>query len=43
MCTRPQCLPGNGPLANMPEFAKAFGCQPGDSMVRLDSVRVTIW
>jgi len=27
----------------MPEFAKAFGCQPGDSMVRPDSVRVTIW
>ncbi|MEP7067446.1 MAG: M13 family metallopeptidase, partial [Gemmatimonadota bacterium] len=24
----------NGPLANMPEFAKAFGCKSGDVMVR---------
>ncbi|MEO8227250.1 MAG: M13-type metalloendopeptidase [Gemmatimonadota bacterium] len=33
----------NGPLPNMPEFAKAFGCQPGDPMVRTDSVRAQIW
>jgi putative endopeptidase len=33
----------NGPLANMPEFARAFGCRPGDRMVRPDSLRVHIW
>ncbi|MBV9107949.1 MAG: M13 family metallopeptidase, partial [Gemmatimonadetes bacterium] len=33
----------NGPLSNMPEFAQAFHCQPGDPMVRPDSVRVQIW
>jgi putative endopeptidase len=33
----------NGPLSNMPEFAKAFGCKPGDSMVRPDSIRARIW
>jgi putative endopeptidase len=25
---------GNGPLSNMAEFAKAFGCKKGDAMVR---------
>jgi putative endopeptidase len=33
----------NGPLSNMPEFAKAFGCKPGDPMVRPDSIRARIW
>jgi putative endopeptidase len=33
----------NGPLSNMPEFALAFGCKPGDPMVRPDSVRATLW
>ncbi|HEX8907522.1 MAG TPA: M13 family metallopeptidase [Longimicrobiaceae bacterium] len=33
----------NGPLSNMPEFAQAWGCQPGDAMVRADSLRVRIW
>jgi Predicted metalloendopeptidase len=33
----------NGPLSNMPEFAAAFGCKPGDAMVRPDSVRPVIW
>ena len=33
----------NGPLSNMPEFAKAFGCKPGDAMVRADSIRAQIW
>jgi len=35
--TNPHPLPqfrGNGPLSNMAEFAKAFGCQSGDAMVR---------
>ena len=33
----------NGPLANMPQFAKTFGCKPGDPMVRGDSLRANIW
>ena len=33
----------NGPLSNMPEFAKAFGCKEGDPMVRPQSVRARIW
>ena len=33
----------NGPLSNMPEFAKAFGCKPGDPMVRPEGERVEIW
>jgi putative endopeptidase len=35
--TNPHPLPqfrGNGPLSNMAEFAKAFGCKKGDAMVR---------
>lgn len=27
----------NGPLSNMPQFAKAFGCKAGDPMVRKDA------
>ena len=33
----------NGPLVNMPEFARAFGCQRGDAMVAAESVRVSVW
>lgn len=33
----------NGPVSNMPEFAKAFGCRPGDPMVRGDATRASIW
>jgi putative endopeptidase len=33
----------NGPLSNMPEFAKAFGCKSGETMVRADSLRPQIW
>ena len=32
-----------GPLANMPEFAAAFGCEEGDAMVRPAGVRAEIW
>ena len=33
----------NGPLSDLPEFAKAFGCKGGDAMVRPDSIRAEIW
>lgn len=33
----------NGTLANMPEFAAAFGCQPGKSLLRPASLIVRIW
>ncbi len=33
----------NGPLSNMPEFAKAFGCKEGDPMVRSAALRAQIW
>jgi putative endopeptidase len=33
----------NGPLSNMPEFAKAFGCKEGDPMVRSQDMRARIW
>ena len=32
-----------GPLANIPEFYKAFDIKPGDRMWRADSLRVKIW
>ena len=33
----------NGPLSNMTEFRKAFACNPGDAMLRPDSVQPHIW
>ena len=33
----------NGPLSNMPAFAQAFGCKPGDPMVRPAEVVAHIW
>jgi putative endopeptidase len=33
----------NGPLSNMPDFAKAFSCKAGDAMVRPDKDRCQIW
>ena len=33
----------NGPLSDMPEFRKTWGCKEGDAMVRPDSLRVRIW
>ncbi|HEX2250482.1 MAG TPA: M13 family metallopeptidase [Gemmatimonadales bacterium] len=32
-----------GPLSNMPAFAEAFGCKPGDPMVRPEDQRAQIW
>jgi len=33
----------NGPLSNMPQFAQAFGCKPGDPMVRAPETVPQIW
>jgi putative endopeptidase len=33
----------NGPLANLPEFAEAFGCKEGDPMVRPAAERCEVW
>jgi putative endopeptidase len=41
--TNPHPLPrfrGNGPLSNMAEFAKAFGCKKGDAMVRENACKI---
>ncbi|HXN99241.1 MAG TPA: M13 family metallopeptidase [Candidatus Acidoferrales bacterium] len=32
-----------GPLSNLPEFCKAFGCKIGDAMVRAAEVRCSVW
>jgi endothelin-converting enzyme/putative endopeptidase len=32
-----------GPLSNMPEFEKAFGCKEGDAMVRPELERCAVW
>ena len=32
-----------GPLMNVPEFARAFGCQPGDPMVIAAEKRTDVW
>lgn len=32
-----------GPVANLPEFAAAFSCKPGDALVRDAAQRVVIW
>jgi putative endopeptidase len=32
-----------GPLSNIPAFAAAFGCKPGDPMVRPERERAQIW
>jgi predicted metalloendopeptidase len=44
--TNPHPLPRfrvNGPLSNMPAFAQAFHCKPGDAMVRPANERCQIW
>lgn len=33
----------NGPLSNLPQFAKAFHCRDGDAMVRPEKDRCLIW
>jgi len=33
----------NGPLSNMPQFAEAFSCKAGDTMVRAEKDRCQIW
>jgi putative endopeptidase len=33
----------NGPLSNMPEFAKAFGCKQNEPMARTETARCQIW
>lgn len=33
----------NGPLSNMPQFAEAFNCKLGDSMVRPPEQRCQVW
>ncbi|WP_276499216.1 M13 family metallopeptidase [Pontibacter litorisediminis] len=33
----------NGPVANMPQFYKAFGCEQNDAMVRSEEERIKIW
>ncbi|HXU40425.1 MAG TPA: M13-type metalloendopeptidase, partial [Blastocatellia bacterium] len=32
-----------GPISNMPEFLKAFGCEGDNSMARPEALRVKIW
>ena len=32
-----------GPLSNLPEFQKAFGCKPGSPMVRAEAERCDVW
>ena len=32
-----------GPVSNLPEFAKAFGCAPAAAMVRPDGKRCEVW
>ncbi len=34
---------GMGPLSNLREFAETWGCKAGDPMVRVDSLKATIW
>ena len=32
-----------GPMSNFPPFAEAFGCKPGNAMVRPDADRCVVW
>jgi len=33
----------NGSVSNLPEFAQAFGCKPGDPMIRPEEQRCSVW
>jgi len=33
----------DGPVSNLPPFADAFACKPGDAMLRAPAARVDIW
>ncbi|QNF33672.1 M13 family metallopeptidase [Adhaeribacter swui] len=33
----------NGPVMNMPQFYEAFGCKPGDQMVKPATEQIKIW
>ena len=33
----------NGPIANQPEFGKAFSCKPGAAMQRVSTQQVKVW
>ncbi|WP_299824326.1 M13 family metallopeptidase [uncultured Pontibacter sp.] len=33
----------NGPVANMPQFYEAFGCEKGDKMFKAEAERAKIW
>lgn len=39
----PRMFRVNGPLANVPEFHRAFGVRPGDAMYRPENLQVKIW
>jgi len=39
----PERWRANGPLSNIPAFAAAFGCKPGDPMVRQPNLIPHIW
>jgi putative endopeptidase len=39
----PERWRANGPLSNIPAFAAAFGCKPGDPMVRQAALVPHIW
>jgi putative endopeptidase len=39
----PEIWRTNGPLSNMPEFAKAWGCKAGDPMVQPADKQAAIW
>jgi putative endopeptidase len=39
----PETFRANGAPSNMPAFAQAFNCKPGDAMVRDGERRVVIW
>ena len=43
MLHAPANFRANGAPSNMPAFAQAFECKPGDAMVRSDDDQIVIW